>query len=66
LAPSPPTPFPAESREPFPSGRGFLLRKSAWFDLHGRADQTTEALVTDLPEETPPMPGGDPGMGGMM
>ena len=28
---------------------------------------TTEALVTDLPEETPPMPaGGDPGMGGMM
>ncbi len=26
---------------------------------------TTEALVTDLPEETPPMPGGDPGMGGM-
>ena len=28
---------------------------------------TTEALVTDLPEETPPpMPGGDPSMGGMM
>ncbi len=28
---------------------------------------TTEALVTDLPEENPPpMPGGDPGMGGMM
>jgi chaperonin GroEL len=28
---------------------------------------TTEALITDLPEETPamPMPGGDPGMGGM-
>ncbi len=27
---------------------------------------TTEALVTDLPEPTPPMmPGGDPGMGGM-
>ena len=26
---------------------------------------TTEALVTDLPEETPPMPGGDPSMGGM-
>ncbi len=28
---------------------------------------TTEALVTDLPEENPPpMPGGDPSMGGMM
>ncbi len=27
---------------------------------------TTEALVTDLPEETPPMPAGDPSMGGMM
>ncbi len=27
---------------------------------------TTEALITDLPEkEAPPMPGGDPGMGGM-
>ncbi|PID86909.1 MAG: chaperonin GroEL [Chloroflexi bacterium] len=28
---------------------------------------TTEALITDLPEENPPMPmpGGDPGMGGM-
>ncbi|MFO7680822.1 MAG: chaperonin GroEL [Chloroflexota bacterium] len=27
---------------------------------------TTEALITDLPEEKPmPMPGGDPGMGGM-
>ena len=27
---------------------------------------TTEALVTDLPEENPPMPAGDPSMGGMM
>ncbi len=27
---------------------------------------TTEALITDIPEkEAPPMPGGDPGMGGM-
>ena len=26
---------------------------------------TTAALVTDIPEETPPMPAGDPGMGGM-
>jgi len=26
---------------------------------------TTEALITDIPEETPPMPGGAPGMGGM-
>jgi len=29
---------------------------------------TTEALVTDIPAEEPPMPGGGgaPGMGGMM
>ncbi len=27
---------------------------------------TTEALITDIPEETPPMPAGGPGMGGMM
>ena len=27
---------------------------------------TTEALITDIPEETPPMPPGGPGMGGMM
>jgi chaperonin GroEL len=26
---------------------------------------TTEALITDIPEPTPPMPAGDPGMGGM-
>ncbi|MCB0155323.1 MAG: chaperonin GroEL, partial [Anaerolineae bacterium] len=26
---------------------------------------TTEALVTDIPEPAAPMPGGDPGMGGM-
>ena len=26
---------------------------------------TTEALVTDIPEPAPPMPAGDPGMGGM-
>jgi len=26
---------------------------------------TTEALITDIPEKEPPMPGGGPGMGGM-
>lgn len=26
---------------------------------------TTEALITDIPEAAPPMPAGDPGMGGM-
>lgn len=26
---------------------------------------TTSALVTDIPEAAPAMPGGDPGMGGM-
>ena len=26
---------------------------------------TTEALITDIPEPAPPMPAGDPGMGGM-
>jgi chaperonin GroEL len=26
---------------------------------------TTEALITDIPEKEPPMPGGNPGMGGM-
>jgi hypothetical protein len=26
---------------------------------------TTEALITDIPEDEPPMPGGAPDMGGM-